>query len=155
MTPVDTLAARLTDEALDKVIWGVGTSNPAVVIREARRELLALLSPVEAACAQRVRALEAERDEYRTLAGVGKWHDDCRPNRHMAAREIAKGQEVINKLADEIAALRARVAALEQAGAAFVAEVRAKYPASGHIGAAFEAFTALLDAPRPTTTEEP
>ena len=41
---------------------------------------------------------------------------------------------------------RERVAALEHAGAAFVAEVRAKYPASGHIGAAFEAFTALLAA---------
>lgn len=53
---------------------------------------------------QRDRALE-ERDTYRTLAAIGAWHKDCRPNREMAAREIQKSQAVINKLADTITAL--------------------------------------------------
>jgi hypothetical protein len=50
-----------------------------------------------------VAALRKERDEYRTLAKVGQWHDDCRPNRQQAAREIKKQQAVINKMADAVA----------------------------------------------------
>jgi hypothetical protein len=56
---------------------------------------------------EEIARLTAERDEYRTLAGIGVWHKDCRPNRHMAVRELAKSQAVINKLADEIARLKA------------------------------------------------
>jgi hypothetical protein len=43
-----------------------------------------------------------ERDTYRTLAGIGAWHKECRPNREMAARELQKSQAVIDKLADTI-----------------------------------------------------
>jgi hypothetical protein len=51
--------------------------------------------------------LKAERDEYKALASIGKWHDECRPNRHMAAETIQKQQAVIDKLADTITQLRA------------------------------------------------
>lgn len=50
--------------------------------------------------------LKQERDDCKTLAGIGVWHKDCRPNRQTAAREIAKSQTVINRLADEITRLR-------------------------------------------------
>jgi hypothetical protein len=60
---------------------------------------------------ERTARLEAEqaRDEARTLAQVGTWHNECRPNRHMAARELAKSQAVINKLADRISELEAHL----------------------------------------------
>lgn len=53
---------------------------------------------------QRARAeqAEAKRDEYKALAAVGPWHNDCRPNRHKAAEELQKSQAIINKLADRI-----------------------------------------------------
>jgi chromosome segregation ATPase len=54
---------------------------------------------------QRLEAAERERDAYRALAKIGIWHDDCRPNRHMAARELAKSQAIIDKLADTVSAL--------------------------------------------------
>lgn len=57
--------------------------------------------------------VQQERDEYRTLAAIGVWHEDCRPNRHMAARELAKSQAVIDKLADTISAVTARSEAAE------------------------------------------
>ena len=53
-----------------------------------------------------------ERDDYRTLAEIGTWHKDCRPNREMAARELAKSQAIINKLADEITQLQAELITL-------------------------------------------
>jgi predicted transcriptional regulator len=52
---------------------------------------------------------EQARDEARTLAQIGTWHNECRPNREMAARELAKSQEVIDKLADRISELEARL----------------------------------------------
>jgi hypothetical protein len=55
--------------------------------------------------------LRTERDEYRTLAAIGTWHAECRPNRHMAARELQKSQAVIDKLADTISALRTAIRA--------------------------------------------
>ena len=58
---------------------------------------------------QEIAKLTEQRDTYRTLAGIGTWHSDCRPNRHMAAREIEKSQAVINKLADEITTLQAQL----------------------------------------------
>lgn len=54
---------------------------------------------------------EAEAAELRTLAQIGTWHKDCRPNRHMAARELQKSQAIINQLADTITELRACLAA--------------------------------------------
>jgi chromosome segregation ATPase len=53
---------------------------------------------------------EQQRDQYRTLAAIGVWHADCRPNRAMAARELAKSQAVIDKLADTISSLRVELA---------------------------------------------
>ncbi len=49
--------------------------------------------------------IRQERDIYKALAAVGTWHDDCRPNREMAARELAKSQAIIDKLADRITEL--------------------------------------------------
>jgi len=54
---------------------------------------------------QGLEAAERERDEFKTLANIGIWHDDCRPNRHMAARELAKSQAIIDKLADTVSTL--------------------------------------------------
>jgi hypothetical protein len=56
---------------------------------------------------QRIAELTTQRDMYRTLAGIGVWHQSCRPNREMAARELQKSQAVIDKLADEITRLQA------------------------------------------------
>lgn len=65
---------------------------------------------------QSLRAQLAEREQelqtYKTLAKVGTWHNDCRPNRLMAARELDKRQAVIDKMADAVSeANRAREAA--------------------------------------------
>lgn len=50
-----------------------------------------------------ISSLQAENTELKTLAKVGAWHDGCRPNREMAARELLKSQAVIDRLADRIA----------------------------------------------------
>ncbi len=60
-------------------------------------------------------ALKASRDEYRALAKVGPWCNDCRPNRHKAAQELLKSQAVIDKLADTISSQGAQLAALRDA----------------------------------------
>lgn len=54
---------------------------------------------------EEIARLKQEIRELRTLANIGTWHEDCRPNRHQAAREIEKSQEIINKLADRITEL--------------------------------------------------
>ncbi len=60
-------------------------------------------------------AMQGELRELRVLAKIGTWHDDCRPNREMAARELAKSQAIIDKLADEITSLQAQInAALDR-----------------------------------------
>ncbi len=58
-----------------------------------------------------VEKLRVENQELRTLAKIGTWHNECRPNRHQAARELEKSQAIINKLADTISDLRAELAA--------------------------------------------
>lgn len=58
-------------------------------------------------------AMQVQRDNYKTLAGIGVWHADCRPNRHQAAETIQKQQAENDKLADEISRLRDRIALLE------------------------------------------
>lgn len=68
-------------------------------------KLLEKSSVSEAAPVDALTAMTLERDTYRTLAAIGTWHNDCRPNRHMAARELEKSQAVIDKLADTISAL--------------------------------------------------
>lgn len=65
----------------------------------------------KAACA--IETLKEERATYKTLAQIGTWHPDCRPNRAMAARELEKSQAVINKLADTISELRAEIEGVE------------------------------------------
>lgn len=64
---------------------------------------------LEQALEERTRELK----EWKTLAGVGTWHADCRPNRLMAAETIAKQQATIDKLADTITSLSARAEAAE------------------------------------------
>lgn len=57
-----------------------------------------------------------ERDQYQTLAAIGTWHRECRPNREMAARELQKSQAIIDKLADTITELRRELATARNAG---------------------------------------
>jgi hypothetical protein len=64
--------------------------------------------------AQTIQKLTEERNTYKTLAGIGAWHNDCRPNRQQAARELQKSQAIIDKLADRITALEADLAAARQ-----------------------------------------
>lgn len=61
-----------------------------------------------------VQRLTDERNKYRTLANIGAWHEDCRPNREMAARVIGNQQQANNKLADTISELRAQLAESQQ-----------------------------------------
>lgn len=60
---------------------------------------------------------EAQQEIARltTLAGIGTWHAECRPNRQQAAETIAKQQTENNKLADKIASLRASDGRLREA----------------------------------------
>lgn len=59
--------------------------------------------------------LRASRDQYKALASVGTWHEDCRPNRRKAADEIQKSQQRIDTLATDIQALTARAGVAEAA----------------------------------------
>lgn len=58
--------------------------------------------------------LEQERDDYKRLSAIGTWHNECRPNRWMAARELEKSQAVIDKMADAVTALTAERDALNE-----------------------------------------
>lgn len=59
-------------------------------------------------------ALQRERDEYRTLSRIGRWHSECRPNRVQAAREFEKLQATIDKMADAVSESNRRAEAAEQ-----------------------------------------
>ena len=76
-----------------------------------KSQLAKAYADIHAAEAARDEA-RAERDALKVFAGIGTWHDECRPNREMAARELAKSQAVIDKLADTISALHASHQAL-------------------------------------------
>lgn len=67
------------------------------------------LHEVEAALASALTEATEQRDEYKALAAVGTWHADCRPNRHKAAQELLKSQAVIDKLADRVSELEAKL----------------------------------------------
>lgn len=83
--------------------------SPAIDVRAPyARQMVQALADLFAA---QLTTLAQARDEYRTLAKIGTWHNDCRPNRQQAVREIEKSQAVINKLADRISELEAQVAA--------------------------------------------
>lgn len=76
-----------------------------------------------AEAAERIRDLKAklvetegQRDAFKALTKVGTWHDDCRPNRQQAGRELAKSQAVIDKLADRISVLEQALADAEARG---------------------------------------
>lgn len=47
-----------------------------------------------------------ERDQYKTLASVGEWHNGCRPNRTMAVESIQKLQQSLDQMADAILEVR-------------------------------------------------
>ena len=79
----------------------------------ALREDLAVAQTVAAEWREKLVAMIGERDQYKALASVGTWHKDCRPNRHMAAETIQKQQATIDKLADTISELQARLSEME------------------------------------------
>lgn len=133
LPPMDAVAARDLVERLmnllpaDHPAPGEAETRPAVMLQDGRSpewtcptcggdglwckcttEFIAVRQRAEAAEA-RCAALAAERDEYKALAKVGPWHNDCRPNRHMAARELLKSQAVNDKLADTITSLNAEL----------------------------------------------
>lgn len=73
-------------------------------------------SPVEKIIHPLIAEVERQRieiRELRTLAKIGTWHNDCRMNRKQAAQELEKSQAVINKLADTVSQLEARLRALQ------------------------------------------
>lgn len=90
------LAALVDDEHV---------TDPAGVAR-AITDALGMAEDAVTQWRDQLAAMTVQRDEYKALASVGTWHADCRPNRRKAAEEIAKSQAIINKLADEIAALK-------------------------------------------------
>lgn len=59
------------------------------------------------AAADLLEAQAQRADEYKALANVGTWHNDCRLNRQQAARELLKSQAIIDKMADAVSALTA------------------------------------------------
>lgn len=46
-----------------------------------------------------VATLTEERDRYKTLAAIGVWHNDCRPNRRQAADTIAHLDDALKRQA--------------------------------------------------------
>jgi hypothetical protein len=59
--------------------------------------------------ARAVDGLLNDRDDYKTLARVGRWHNECRPNRNQAAQTIRDMQATIDRMADAVSeANRAR-----------------------------------------------
>lgn len=77
-----------------------------------RTELDQLRARAASAESARDEALR-QRDALKVFAGIGTWHDECRPNREMAARELAKSQAVIDKMADTVTGLRAQLDAAQ------------------------------------------
>ncbi len=63
---------------------------------------------------QAVKELRQQLATYKTLASVGAWHDECRPNRQQAAETIAKQQAENDKLADAITELRQQLRAQQE-----------------------------------------
>lgn len=75
----------------------------------------------EGAQARALREAQEEIARLKTLANIGTWHNECRPNREMAARELQKSQTVIDKLADQISTLNASQDRLREALAEILA----------------------------------
>ncbi len=100
------IRARWIDEDDRKLDWSLHGS--AERGEQAVKDIVFILD--------QLRAAQEDRDRYRTLAGIGTWHKECRPNREMAARELAKSQIVIDKLADRITELESALQARASAG---------------------------------------
>lgn len=76
--------------------------------------------------------VKAENEELRTLAKIGTWHNECRPNRQQATKELAKSQAIIDKLADTITELRAASAVPPAQEAARLKALAMKLQSSEH-----------------------
>jgi hypothetical protein len=94
--PAQVLTAR---EVIDELSCHEGGNHTLLCgCKVCRRELI---ETDEALRAEVIR-LQEELATYKTLAKVGRWHNDCRPNRVQAARAIENQQSVIGKMADAV-----------------------------------------------------
>jgi hypothetical protein len=68
------------------------------------------VAALEAALAE----TQADRDNYKKLAHIGRWHNDCRPNRVQALQMIENAQATIDKMADAVAEANRKAESIER-----------------------------------------
>lgn len=109
------------------------------------RAVHALVQAPAASGVAELEAMRTSRDEYKALASVGTWHNDCRPNRHKAAEEIQKSQQRIDALVDQIAALTAAPAVSGVPTGQLVVDIALGPNRHHHVEAPMGMYPAVVD----------